>query len=281
MRSPLALAQPLLSPTPEVTLRRLFVVPILAAAVLGLALAATAAQPTPGLPTTLRVLVAADEMPEMFSFAERGQPGFERELMEGFCRVHGLKLEIVSVRDFERIIPMLLAGEGDVITGIVDTPVRRQKVEFSSEVFPVRHLAVTRRPLGAVARSEDLRALRVGVIPGTTWEQAVVDAGVPKAKRVAFRDADALLAGLRAGQADAVVMALLDFALAQKRDADLVSGAFVGSAKSAAFAVRPQDARLLEALNDYLQGMRQARSALMFKYLSEEALSLIALARRE
>ena len=126
-------------------MRRLFVVPILAAA----------AQPTPGLPATLRVLVAADEMPEMFSFAEKGQPGFERELMEGFCRIHGLKLEVVSVRDFDRIIPMLLAGEGDVITGIVDTPARRQKVTFTSEVFPVRHLAVTRRPLGAVARPED------------------------------------------------------------------------------------------------------------------------------
>jgi ABC-type amino acid transport substrate-binding protein len=256
-------------------------VPILAATVLGLGLPARAAQPTPGLPTTLRVLVAADEMPEMFSFAEKGQPGFERELMEGFCRIHGLKLEVVSVRDFDRIIPMLLAGEGDVITGIVDTRARRQKVAFTSEVFPVRHLAVTRRPLGAVARPEDLRGLRVGVIPGTTWEQAVVDAGVPKAKRVALRDADALLAALRAGQVDAVVMALLDFALAQKHDDALVAGAFVGSATSAAFAVRPQDGRLLGALNDYLQGMRQARSALMFKYLSEEALSLIALARRE
>ena len=245
------------------------------------ALGAGAAEPAPGLPTTLRVLVATDEMPEMFSFEEKGQPGLERELIEGFCRIQGLRMEIVPVRDFDQIIPMLLRGEGDVISGIVDTPARRQRVAFTSELFPVRHLAVTRRPLGAVARPEDLRALRVGVIPGTTWEQAAVDAGVPNAKRVAFRDADALLAGLRAGQADAVVMALLDFALAQKHDPDLVAGAFVGSATSAAFAVRPQDGRLLGALDGYLQGMRQARSALMFKYLSEEALSLIALARRE
>jgi hypothetical protein len=45
--------------------------------------------------------------------------------------------------------------------------------------------------------------------------------------------------------------------------------------------VRPDERRLLEALDGYLQGMGQARHALMFKYLSEEALSLIALARRE
>jgi len=243
--------------------------------------ALAAAEPAPGLPATLRVLVAADEMPEMFSFAEKGQPGLERELVEGFCRVHGLRMQVLPVREFDQIIPMLLRGEGDLITGIVDTPARRQKVAFTAEIFPVRHLAVTRRPAASVARAEDLRALRVAVIPGTSWEQATADAGVPKAKRVAFRDADALLAGLRARQADAAVMPFLDYALASKRDHDLVAGAFVGTGLSAAFAMRPEDGRLVEALNSYLLGLRQARQALMFKYLSEEALSLIALARRE
>jgi ABC-type amino acid transport substrate-binding protein len=245
------------------------------------ALAARAAEPTPGLPAKLRVLVSADEMPEMFSFAPGGAPGFERELIEGFCRIHGLRLDVVPVPDFEQIIPMLLRGEGDVITGIVDTPARRARIAFTGEVFPVRHLAVTRRSGPVASRLDDLRALRVGVILGTSWEQAAVDAGVPKAKRVSFRDSEALLGGLRSGQVDAVVMALLDFALAQKRDPQLVAGAFVGSSTAAAMAVRSEDGRLLESLNGYLQGMRQARHALMFKYLSEDALSLIALARRE
>jgi ABC-type amino acid transport substrate-binding protein len=245
------------------------------------AFAAAAAEPTPGLPARLRVLVAADEMPEMFSFAPTGPPGLERELIEGFCRLHGLRLEVVPVPDFEHIIPMLLRGEGDLITGIVDTAARRERVAFTGEVFPVRHLAVTRRPAPALSRLDDLRARRVGVIPGTSWEQAAVDAGVPKAKRVPFRDSEALLAGLRSGQVDAAVMALLDFALAQKRDPELVAGAFVGGATAAAMAVRPADGRLLESLNDYLKGMSQARHALMFKYLNEDALSLIALARRE
>ena len=245
------------------------------------ALVAGATEPTPGLPAKLRVLVAADEMPEMFSFAPTGLPGFERELLEGFCRLHGLRLDVVPVPDFEQIIPMLLRGEGDLITGIVDTAARRERVAFTGEVFPVRHLAVTRRPGPTASRLDDLRALRVGVIPGTSWEQAAMDAGVPKAKRVPFRDSEALLAGLRSGQVDAVVMALLDFALAQKHDPQLVAGAFVGGVTAAAMAVRPGDGRLLESLNRYLEGMRQARHALMFKYLSEDALSLIALARRE
>jgi ABC-type amino acid transport substrate-binding protein len=242
---------------------------------------ATAQEPMPGLPATLRVLVAADEMPEMFSFDRSGPPGFERELVDGFCRIHGLKLEVVPVRDFDHIIPMLLRGEGEVIAGIVDTEQRRQRIAFTAELFPVRHLIVTRRPHGPVPRVEDLREKRVGVIPGTSWEAAVVAAGVPAGSRVAFRDTGSLLAGLRDGKVDAVMMALLDYALAQKRDPALVAGAFVGPTSSAAFGVRKDEPLLLEALNGYLTGMGQARHFLMFKYLSEEALSLIALARHE
>jgi ABC-type amino acid transport substrate-binding protein len=257
---------------------------ICSAGVVGLLLAAGAAgaaEPTAGLPPTLRVLVAADEMPEMFSFAASGPPGLERELLEGFCRIHGLHLQVVRVSEFEQIIPMLRRGEGDVITGIVDTESRRRSVSFTSEVFPVRHLLVTRRPGAALSRDDDVKGLRVGVIPGTSWEEAALDAGVPKSRLTHYRDAPALLAGLREGDVDAVVMALLDFALAQKHDPQLVAGPFVGKASRAALAVRPEDARLLEALDGYLQGMSQARHALMFKYLSEEALSLIALARRD
>ena len=245
------------------------------------ALAAPAVGAEPGLPTRLRVLVPSDSMPEMFSFETKGKPGFERELIEGFCRLRGMTLEVIQVQDFEQIIPMLLRGEGDMITGIVDTPERRQKVAFSSEVFPVRHMAITRRPGPGARTLDELRSLRVGTIPGTTWEQAVVDAGVPKQKRTSYRDAELMLAGLRAGEVDAVVVTVFDFALAKKHDAELVAGTFVGRAAAAALAVRLEDGRLLEAVNGYLRGMQQARHTLLFKYLNEEALTLIAQARRE
>jgi ABC-type amino acid transport substrate-binding protein len=241
------------------------------------ALAASAAE----LPSRLRVLVAADENPEIFSFEDAGRPGLERELLEGFCRIHGLELAVVPVRDFHQMIPMLLRGEGDVITGIVDTVARRKAVAFSREVLPVRHLVVTRRPTPRVASVEDLKTLRVGVIPGTSWEQATVDAGVPTDRRLAFRDANLLMAGLRAAQVDAVVMPLVDYALAAKRDPQLEAGIFVGTGASDALAVRPTDKTLLAALDGYLESAGQARHALIVRYLSQEALSLIALARRE
>jgi ABC-type amino acid transport substrate-binding protein len=187
----------------------------------------------------------------------------------------------VPVSDFEQIIPMLLRGEGDVISGIVDTPARRERISFTREVFPLRHMVVTRRPRGPVGDVGTLHELRVGVIPGTSWEAVAIAAGVPLENRVSFKDADALLAGLREGEADAVVMALLDYALARKRDPDLVAGTFIGAKASAALGVSPDAVTLRRALDEYLEITRQGRHHLMMKYLDEGALSLIALARRD
>jgi hypothetical protein len=61
------------------------------------ALAAGAAEPTPGPSPTLRVLVAADEMPEMFSFAGTGRPGFERELIILFKYVSEDALALIAL----------------------------------------------------------------------------------------------------------------------------------------------------------------------------------------
>jgi ABC-type amino acid transport substrate-binding protein len=252
-----------------------------AATLAGIALLAAgpAAAAEPGLPTTLRVLVAAQEQPEMYSFAASGPGGIERDLVEGFCRLHGMKLETIAVQQFEQIIPMLQRGEGDMIAGIVDTPERRDKVAFTSEIFPVRHLAVTFKPRGPVG-VEELRTLRVGVVPGTSWEKAVVEAGVPEARRVTFPTSNELLAALRSGKIDAMTMGVIDFALAQKRTPELVAGAFLGATTGAGFAVRKEDSRLLGAFDAYLQDSRQGRQALMLRYLSQDALGLIARARR-
>jgi hypothetical protein len=115
--------------------RRLASLALTAAFVL-LAVPAGATEPTRGLPSRLRVLVPADEMPEMFSFESKGQPGFERELVEGFCRIHGLALDVVPVRDFDQIIPMLLAGlRAERVDAIVMTVFsRRSTTRISSRV---------------------------------------------------------------------------------------------------------------------------------------------------
>jgi membrane-bound lytic murein transglycosylase F len=236
------------------------------------------------VPGVLRVLASADEMPEVFSFEARPtKSGFERELVEGFTRAHRLELRIVPVRNFDQIIPMLVKGEGDLIVGIVDTQARRQRISFTTETYPVRHMVVTRKPQAQVANPAGLKTLKVAVIPGTTWADATTEAGVPPEQQVSVVDSKEVVEALRSGRAQATVMAVFDFALARKHDPALEAGVFLGVPGVAAWGLRKEDGALLRAINDYLFTVRMspAKSARLVKYFSDDALLLLKDARKE
>ncbi len=204
--------------------------------------AAAADLPGPRVPGVLRVLVSSDEMPEVFSFKSDGLPGFERELVEGFTRTRKLELQIISVRNWDQIIPMLVKGQGDLIVGIVDTEARRKRISFTSEIYPVRHLVVTREPRPAVPSGAELRKLTVAVIPGTTWADAATEAGVPAASQLPCADLHEALEAVR--KEDATLLAALDEYLGALRQSPV-------------------------------------RSALAVKYFTEDALGLLRRARKE
>ncbi|HJS59091.1 MAG TPA: transporter substrate-binding domain-containing protein [Vicinamibacteria bacterium] len=224
----------------------------------------------------LKVIAQKDEAPEMFSFAAQGAPGFEREMLEGFARLHGLKVETLAVRTSDERIPALTRGEGDVIVGVVETEARKKLVDFTSEVIPARHLVVSRKPK-VLKTVEEFQAEKVGVVKGTSWAAAALEAGVPAAKTEFYPDRDVLLAALKAGKITATVMTVSDFTLAAKRDADLVGGVFVGPAASAGWAVRKDDKQLKAALNEYLENFRKGPSwsRLVVKYFGEQALAVL------
>src|SRR5262245_10419431 len=69
----------------------------------------------------LKVIAQRDEAPEMFAFTAGGSPGFEREMIEGFARLNGLKVEAIPVKTSDERIPTVTRGDGDVIIGIVET----------------------------------------------------------------------------------------------------------------------------------------------------------------
>src|SRR5262245_47779321 len=162
-------------------------------------------------------------------------------------------MQVVPVRNWDQIIPMLVKGEGDLIVGIVDTEARRKRISFTREIYPVRHVVVTRQPTPAVASLAGLRAMRVGVIPGTTWAEAAMEAGGPAANQVPCADLNDCLDALRKGRVAATVVAVFDYALARKHDPALEAGMFLGTSATAAWAVRKEDASLLAALDEYLE----------------------------
>jgi ABC-type amino acid transport substrate-binding protein len=226
---------------------------------------------------TLRALVSADESPEAYSFKADGPPGFDRELLEGFARLHGLRLEAVPVKRFADMIPRLKAGDGDVIAGIIDTEARRREIAFTAEVLPARLVAVCREPRPAPSSVAALAEETVGVIPGNAWAKAVAEAGVPPARTVSFADVPALLKGLREGGITATVMSVVDFTMAKKRDPALRAGTLVGSRGSGAWGLRSSDTELKRALDDYLTAARRSGSwsQLVIRYYGQDALDVL------
>jgi ABC-type amino acid transport substrate-binding protein len=230
----------------------------------------------------LRALVASDEAPEMFALVPGPRPGFEREILEGFARLHKVRLDVTPVHGFENMIPLLVKGGGDVVCGILDTEARRRQVAFTVEILPSRLVAVSRKSK-VIATVGALAGERVGVVTGTAWGEGAMAAGVPASRIESYADMKTLLDGLRSGEVTAGVMSLSDFVLLRGREPELQAGPFLGDTMSAAWAVRKSDRVLRRALDEYVQNLRRTPSwgRLAVTYFGDDALSLLGRAHKE
>jgi polar amino acid transport system substrate-binding protein len=220
---------------------------------------------------TLRVVVAADEAPETFDLKGGGRPGFERELVDSFARLQGLSVEVVAAKSYTDRIPMLLAGQGDLVVAIFDTPERRQQVAFTAEVMPTYTVAVTLSPKGPLKTLDELRRERVGVMRGTAPAEDAVTAGIVSIQR--FDASKEMVGALARGEVSALVMPISEFALAAKGETRLTAGVAVGQTGSVAWATRKEDVALRSALDAHLGNTRRSASwnQLLVKYFGEQA----------
>lgn len=225
---------------------------------------------------TLRVVTTPEEYPEWFSLEAGADPGFERELLEGFAQLHRLKLEVVTVPSFDLVIPALLEGRGDLIAGIIDTPARRKQVAFTKEVLPSRYLAIALRPHAAPRTIEELRTRKVGVVAGTTWAE-VARQYVSASQVVSFNRADEVIAALRAGRVTSSVVTFSEYLATRRRVPELEGGVLIGERASAAWAVRQADTELRTTLDGYLSLKKQSMgfSRLLVKYFGADAPALL------
>ena len=225
----------------------------------------------------LRVIVAADEAPETFSLGSGGDPGFERELLDGFARLHKLRVIPVTAAGYAERIPMLQRGEGDVVAAIFDTPDRRKLVDFTAEVMPTHNVVVTLDPREPVRSLDELRTLKVGVIKGAKPAEEAVQAGVPPSVLRNYERRDDLVAALQEGAVTAVILPVSELAVAVRKVPELRAGATVGARGTVAWAVRKGDAALVAALNEYLENVRRGPtwSRLVVKYFGDQALLVL------
>jgi ABC-type amino acid transport substrate-binding protein len=222
----------------------------------------------------LRVIAQAGEAPEMFRFSGSGEPGFEREMIQGFTSLYDLTLEPVEVDTSGDRIPALLRGDGDVIIGIVDTPGRRTQIAFTPEVLPAHHRVVTCAPTPPIQTVEEFRGAKVGVVDGTSWKDEAVAAGVPATEMTLFPNRGQVFDALEAGQITATVMTTTDFLLAARARPCLEGGVGLGAKGSAGWGVRKESSDLLAALEAYISNYRAGPSwnRLIVKYFGDQAL---------
>jgi membrane-bound lytic murein transglycosylase F len=229
----------------------------------------------------LRVLVV-DGSPAFFGVRPGTPPGMEREILDGFASLHKVKVKVVEIQSWEDLIPALVEDRGDVIAGgMTITPTRAKLVTFTSEVFPTRDVVVTRKPHRVVNTLQQLREEKVGTIKGTSYEQFVLSVNVPTKNIDNTIPATGFGEALKKGQVTAVVDGIEDALRLQQADPMLQIGTFVGPPSSLAFAVRPGDTGLLQALDRYVMNVRKSPtwSRLVVKYFGASALDVLKRAR--
>jgi ABC-type amino acid transport substrate-binding protein len=210
--------------------------------------------------------------------------GFDMEILEGFGRLHRLDVTWVPVKSWDQLIPTLNAGEGDLAAGgITVTPVRQKAVRFTAEVFPSRHVMVTRKPHKIVQTAAELREEQVGTIRATSMAEIVALAHVPAANIVDTFPSGGLPAALREGRITATVLGLEDALVAQRADPTLQIGGFVGPRQGLAYALRNEDGSSRAALDDYITNLRRTPSwnRLVVKYFGDLALDILRTVQRE
>jgi ABC-type amino acid transport substrate-binding protein len=231
----------------------------------------------------LRVLAVVDDPKDEF-FTDRPGVGIDRELIEAFASLHKLKVVVVPAPAWDRLVPMLQEGRGDVVAGrFTVTEARSHLVDFTSEVFPTRAVVVTRKPHRAVASVEELRKEKVGTVKGTSLASAVASAGVPPSGVDDSIPTGGLPAALKAGQVTAIVLGIENAITERRRDPALEVGVFLGPPGALAWAVKKGDRTLLAALDDYVASMRRTStwSRLVVKYFGDEAPEILKRAREE
>jgi ABC-type amino acid transport substrate-binding protein len=231
---------------------------------------------------TLRVLaMVSDEEAYFVSQKEGPAPGFDLEVLDGFARLHGLRLRVVAIARWDALIPSLRKDQGDLIAGgFTDTESRRTQIAFSAEVFPTRSVIMTRRPAAAVRSIEELKTHRVGTVRGTFMEEDLAAAGVTNVDTSI--PTGELPRALREGRITAAADGLEAVLTARAKDPDLQCGLFLGRPSSLAYGVRKSDAALHRALNSDLANLRRTSTwnRLVVKYFGKASLDILNKARQ-
>ncbi|CAI8803054.1 2-iminobutanoate/2-iminopropanoate deaminase [Pseudomonas sp. IT-196MI5] len=209
--------------------------------------------------------------------------GLNIELGNALCAE--LKSRCVWVdQDYATNIDALEGGRFDAIMPMTATSLRRERVDFTENLYPLSSRLVAPKGANLQPDAQSLRGKRVGVLAGTSreafakarWAQAGVTVR-------SFNLNDQLVASLLAGELDATLQDSIEitYALLSKPQGQgfdfagpAISDSMLGS--GVAMAVRKNDTRLRNNLNAALERLKQngQLQAITQRYLPTPALEV-------
>jgi ABC-type amino acid transport substrate-binding protein len=207
----------------------------------------------------LRVATTPDYPPVVFKRGERIL-GVEADLASQLALELGRPLEFVE-REFEQLIPALVAGDADIImSGMSITEARKFRVAFTDPYLNNGLLAMMRtEDRGKFDTKEKVMTARanVGVRQGTTGDVFVRE-NMPNAVRVGFQTPSDAAWELRNRRVALFIHDGYSIAwLVSENEADFAAMWTPMTEEYLAWAVRRQDAHLLASANAMLARMKQ------------------------
>jgi membrane-bound lytic murein transglycosylase F len=110
-------------------------------------------------------------------FLYRGvQQGFDYELLKGFAKENGLRIDVVVPREQSEVVPVLVGGRGDVIaTEMTPTAARKEQIAFSQPYLFADEVLVQRAGDPPIASLDGLRGRAIHVRKTSSY-RATLDA---------------------------------------------------------------------------------------------------------
>lgn len=98
--------------------------------------------------------------------------GFEYDLAKEFSDYLGVKLNVIIAEEWEKMVPKLLKGEGQIIAAsLTITPKRKNIIRFSNEYMTIQQQIIVNRDNYNIQNIKDLAGKKIVVRRGTSYQE--------------------------------------------------------------------------------------------------------------
>ena len=191
-----------------------------------------------------------------FGFIEDGkQVGFDVDLGNEIARRMGVKLTFEAI-DFRGIMAALTSGRVDLlITGMVYTPDRAQRIDFSEPYFD-GGVAAAFRPDRPISKPDEIIGKRVGVEIGSAGDKYVREKYESRVEIKTYDTVFLALKDLENGRLDVFVGSVAPMRYIM-RNMPTLKASETWDSRIQAVNTRKEDKDLLEEINTHLLAMKK------------------------